>query len=101
MHRKRKQRVRVKLISTAGSQLDGTVRLKANKAAASSPPGPKPVAVSLAPAGRAKLRMRIPARARLKLAHGKKVKVTAVVRLSDANGRNLAVRKSRKVSRRR
>jgi hypothetical protein len=103
VHRKRKQRVRVKLISTVGSALDGTVRLKAktnkhhhHKAAAARP---KAVHVSLKPGGKKKLRMKIPAATRAKLANGKKVKVTAVVRLADDSGRKLTVRKSKKVRR--
>jgi hypothetical protein len=102
VRRKRKQRARVKLISQVGSALDGTVRLKARtrrhgKLAAR----PKPRHVSLAPGGKAKLRMKLSRAARRRLAHGHKVKVTAIVKLADANGRQLALRKSKKIRRRR
>jgi hypothetical protein len=97
--RKRKQRVRVKLISSVGSPLDGTVRLKASKKHGKLAARPKPVNVHLDAAGKAKLRMKLSRTARRKLAHGKKVKVTAVVKLSDANGRKLNVKKSKKVQR--
>jgi hypothetical protein len=36
---------------------------------------------------------------RRKLAHGKKVKVTAVVKLADDNGRKLDLKKSKKIRR--
>ena len=45
--------------------------------------------------------MKLPAAIRRKLAHGKKVKVKAVVKLADANGRKLTVHKSKKIRRRR
>jgi hypothetical protein len=100
VHRKRKQRVRVKLISHVGSQLDGTVALKPRKKSGKPAARPKSVHVSLAPAGKAKLRMKVPAAVRRKLAHGHKVKVTALAKLADANGRKLTAHKSKTIRRR-
>jgi hypothetical protein len=101
VHRKRKQRARVKLISTVGTKLAGTVRLKAKtKHHGKLAARPKPVHVSLKPRGRVKLRMKIPRTARLKLAHGKKVKVKAVVKLKAADGRKLTLKKSKFIRRR-
>jgi hypothetical protein len=103
VHRKRKQRVRVKLISTVGSDLHGTVRLKARTKKhhhhKTVTLRPKAVHVSLKAGDKKKLRMKIPAAARAKLAQGKKVKVKAVVKLADDNGRKLTIRESKKVRR--
>jgi hypothetical protein len=102
VHRKRKQRVRVKLISHVGTRLEGTVKLKpkTNKHHHKVAERPKPVRVALPAAGKKKLRMKVPASVRRKLAHGHKVKVTAVVKLADANGRKLAIKKSKAIRRR-
>ena len=101
VHRKRKQRARVKLISRVGSPLEGTVRLKAKKHKHGKLAArPKPVHVSLAAGGRQKLNMKLTAAVRRKLAHGKKVKVKAVVKLADANGRKLSLKKSKTIRRR-
>jgi hypothetical protein len=45
--------------------------------------------------------MKLPPALRRKLADGKKVKVKAVAKLTDANGRKLNLKKSKKISRRR
>jgi hypothetical protein len=103
VHRKRKQRARVKLISHVGSDLAGTVKLKPAKHKHGHTHGkvarPKPKHVSLAAGARKKLNIKLPAAVKRKLAHGKKVKVTAVVKLADANGRKLNLKASKKIRR--
>jgi hypothetical protein len=97
--RKRHQRARVKLISTVGSELDGIVRLKAAKGHGKVAARPKAKKVHLGPAERIKLNMKLSRSARRRLGHGKKVKVTAKVKLTDANGRKINLKKSKKIKR--
>jgi photosystem II stability/assembly factor-like uncharacterized protein len=100
--RKHNQRVRVKLISTVGSELSGTVRLKTkpNKHRLGKvATRPKPRKVTLKPAGKAKLRMKLTAASRKALRQGRKVKATAIVKLADANGRKVSLKKSKRVKR--
>ncbi len=106
VHRKRKQRARVTLISHIGSDLSGTVVLKAAKRKhhhhhhhGKVSPRPKRKHISLAASARKKLNMKLQPALRRKLAHGKKVKVTAIIKLADANGRKLNLKKSKKISR--
>ncbi len=100
VQRKRHQRARVTLKSTVGSELDGTVRLKAKQGHHGKLSArPKPVKVTLKPRGKVKLAMKLPRAVRLKLGHGKKVKVTAIAKLADANDRKVKVKKSKRIRR--
>jgi hypothetical protein len=104
VHRKRKQRARVILVSHVGSDLSGTVALKPAKRKhghGKAAERPKRKHVTLAAGARKKLNMKLPPAVRRKLADGKKVKVTAVVKLTDANGRKLNLKKSKKIRRQR
>jgi hypothetical protein len=103
VQRKRKQRARVKLISTVDRKLHGTVKLKAKKRRGGHNgklgARPKRVKVTIKPNGKKKVGIRLPRGVRHKIGQGKKVKVTAIAKLRDSEGHKLVVKKSRRIRR--
>ena len=102
VQRKRKQRARVNLKSTVGTPLEGTVVLKGKKGKKGHgklAERPKRVKVTLGPRERVRLAMKLPRAVRQKVGRGKKVKVTAIAKLHDANGRKVKVKKSKRIRR--